>query len=232
MQRAFLYGDLLFESMLGEEGNIPHIARHFRRLEASARTLYLDLCGLNEEKFKEESLHALRAFMLSGIAAPRYRVRFVLNRKSNGLYLPDKNDSEYEIQVEPLQAHFSETPLNLGVFNMQQKAPGPLSNLKNGNALIYIMARIWAREKGFEDALIENTSGEIIEASSSNIFWQKNQQWYTPPLSSGCVAGIGRELFMEKHPVSEKPCFTKDLQQADACVLTNALVPIRYFKVL
>jgi branched-chain amino acid aminotransferase len=105
----------------------------------------------------------------------------------------------------------------------QTKAPGVLANLKSGNALIYVMASIFAKEQGWEEALILNTNGHIIESTTSNIFWQANQQWFTPPLSDGCIAGIGREVFMERHSVIEKSCTHIDLQNAEQCILTNAL---------
>jgi len=44
MERAFIYGDLLFETMLVEHGRIPHLARHYKRLVVSAALLKIDLC--------------------------------------------------------------------------------------------------------------------------------------------------------------------------------------------
>jgi branched-subunit amino acid aminotransferase/4-amino-4-deoxychorismate lyase len=93
------------------------------------------------------------------------------------------------------------------------------------------MASIWAKENNLDDALILNTNNEIIEASSSNIFWLKNGIWYTPPLSSGCVNGIGRALFMQENPCLETTGTLSDLQSAEKCVLTNALQKPRPFSV-
>ncbi len=229
MRRAYLYGDLLFETILASGGKIPHILRHYKRLAHGAEVLKFDLCGLNEEKFVEVLENELSVFLLKNSHSKAQRMRFVLYRNAEGLYLPQNNNTQYEVEIADFEISHEHKPVKGAVYQEQQKAPGPLSNLKSGNALIYVMAKIWAQDNELEDALITNTSQEIIEASSSNIFWQKNNHWFTPPLSSGCIAGIGRELFMEQEEVQEKKCMYSDLLQADKIILTNALVPQRPF---
>lgn len=231
MERAFLYGDLLFETILVQANTILHSALHFKRLSQSAALLKMDLCGLNEEKFCQEISLEVERFRLQHPDANNLRARFVLYRDSEGFYLPTSHQSKFQISLFRFEPKPILQPLKLGVFWEQAKAPGPLANLKTGNALVYVMASIWAQENGFEDALIVNTQQEIIEASSSNIFWFSQKQWHTPPLSSGCVAGIGRSLFMAENPCIEAPCTLQDLQNAEKCVLTNALQEPREFRV-
>ena len=93
------------------------------------------------------------------------------------------------------------------------------------------MASIWAREKELDDALILNSKGNIIEASSSNIFWRINRQWFTPPLSDGCVEGIMREVFMGQNKVIEKSCSMSELNKADEILLSNAIQGLRKFEI-
>jgi branched-subunit amino acid aminotransferase/4-amino-4-deoxychorismate lyase len=231
MERAFLYGDLLFETILVQAKAIPHLALHYKRLSQSADLLKLELCGLNEEKFSQEILQEVARFRLLHPNYQTLRVRFVLYRDSDGFYLPNSNTSKYQISLFLFEPKPNLHPLKLGVFNEQSKAPGPLANLKTGNALVYVMACIWAKENNLDDALILNTNHEIIEASSSNIFWLKNGIWHTPPLSSGCVNGIGRTLFMQENTCLEVPCTLQDLQNAEKCLLTNALQEPREFSV-
>jgi len=232
MERAFLYGDLLFETILATPAGIPYISQHFRRLEKSAAILKMDLCGLNEEKFHQELTQILNQFTKENTDCSQFRIRFVLNRKSGGFYLPDSNQSSYFIEVFRFEPKPLEKVLRLGIYPHQQKAPGVLANLKTGNALIYVMASLWAEENNLDDALILNTENHVIEASSSNIFWKQNGQWFTPPLSSGCVAGIGRELFMEQNEVIEMACFANDLLNAEERILTNALNTPKNFKLI
>jgi branched-subunit amino acid aminotransferase/4-amino-4-deoxychorismate lyase len=232
MERAFLYGDLLFETILATPAGIPYISHHFRRLEKSAAILKMDLCGLNEEKFHQELTQVLNQFKVKNSNCSHFRIRFVLNRKSGGFYLPDSNQSSYFIEIFRFEPKPNEKVLRLGIYTEQQKAPGVLANLKTGNALVYVMASLWAKENKLDDALIVNTENQIIEASSSNIFWKQNGQWFTPPLSSGCVAGIGRELFLNQNKVTEKACYANDLFNAEDGILTNALTAPRRFKLI
>jgi branched-chain amino acid aminotransferase len=199
MERAFLYGDLIFETLLVQHGTIPHVARHYRRLAHSAHLLKLDLGNLNEEKFTHEIHTAVTEFSIQNPNISTLRARFVLYRDSHGFYLPNSNSSKYHISIFRFEPKTPMEPLKIGLYKEQRKAPGPLSNLKTGNALVYVMAAIWAKENHLDDALILNTNGEIIEATASNIFWQKNGGWFSPPLAAGCVAGIGREIFMEQN---------------------------------
>jgi branched-chain amino acid aminotransferase len=229
MERAFLYGDLLFETMLFSEGKIAHIHRHYKRLAHSATLLKMELCGLNEEKFNTEIERAGQEFQSKNPDSSTLRIRFALFRQSEGFYLPSTNATHFNISIFRFEPKAPIQPLKLGLYTEQCKAPGPLANLKTGNALVYVMAALWAKENNLDDALILNTNGEIIEATASNIFWLKNGAWFSPPLASGCVAGIGRDLFMAQNKVTERACFIGDLQGADACILTNALYLVRHF---
>lgn len=232
MERAFLYGDLLFETMRVEYGRIPHIARHFRRLEQSAQTLKIDLCGLNEEKFNTYCEQKIADFEAQNPNSTFLRLRAVLYRDSQGTYLPLENKGKLQLQLSEITHLVQPEILRLGIYTQQQKAPGILANLKTGNALVYVMASIWAQENNLDGALILNTQNHIIESTHSNIFWRKANTWFTPPLADGCVAGIGRQLFMESHTVVEKSCLTQDLQNADECILSNALHAPRNFRVI
>lgn len=59
------------------------------------------------------------------------------------------------------------------------------------------LARVEAIKAGFDEAIMLNTSGMVVEASAENIFIAKNNELVTPPASSGALAGITRESVME-----------------------------------
>lgn len=232
MERAFIYGDLLFETMLVEHGRIPHLARHYKRLAVSAALLKIDLCGLNEEKFTSFCAQKIEEFEKQNPEAIFLRLRAVLYRDALGNYLPQAHEGKLEIQLKEIKPLVQPEILRFGIYTAQQKAPGALANIKSGNALIYVMASIWAEENKLDSALILNTQNHIIESCSCNIFWREANNWYTPPLSDGCVAGIGRQLFMEANEVIEKNCSPKMLLDAEECIVTNALQAPRNFSLV
>ncbi len=229
IKRAFVYGDLLFESMLVLNNQIQHADKHFDRLVKSAAILKMKLPNsFDFAFFKTAILNEIKNPSLTN--KNNYRVRFILHRSATGFYFPNSNETAFIIESFDLPENWNEITAKTkktGIYTFQTKAIGPISNLKTGNALIYVLAKIWANENGFDDALILNQNGNIIEASSSNIFWKKNNIIYTVPLSEGCIAGVARQEYMEQMEVENKTVFEKkcseiDLRQADEIFMTNA----------
>ncbi|MES2727062.1 MAG: aminotransferase class IV [Bacteroidota bacterium] len=229
IERAFVYGDLLFESMLVLNNEIQNVSKHYKRLCKSATILKMQLTDSFTLAFFTDEIQ--KQITLSELANKQNcRVRFILYRNSSGFYLPDSNKVNFIIEVFELSNNWKEIaakPKRAGIYTQQHKAKGPLANLKSGNALVYVLAKLWAQENNLDEALIINGEGNIVEAANSNIFWKKNNQIYTVPLSEGCIAGVARETFMEEQinknsPIIEQVCTLQTLQQADEIFMSNA----------
>ena len=102
------------------------------------------------------------------------------------------------------------------------KAVGSLSNLKSSNSLIYVLASLDASKNNFDNALLLNTSGNIIEVTNANVFVLKNSIVYTPPISDGCVSGTMREWALEHLDVSEVSISENEILEADEIFISNA----------
>jgi branched-chain amino acid aminotransferase len=74
---------------------------------------------------------------------------------------------------------------------------GALAGLKTTSYAENVVAREHARAASAEEALFANTVGNVCEGTGSNVFLGTNGQLLTPPLTSGCLAGITRELLLE-----------------------------------
>lgn len=220
MNRAFVYGDLLFETIRIDNGLINHASRHFKRLCESSALLNMQLSA--DFTLPEFEAQIQKAIHETGMGHKTARVRYLLHRDSEGFYLPNKNKVAFHIDVFALD----ETPnqeKKLGVYTHQKKARGPFANIKSGSALLYVMASIWAKENGFDDALILNQDGRPVESSNSNLFWIKNNKTFTPPLHEGCVAGVMRSVILEQQEITEKECRLDELKNADEIFLSNAV---------
>jgi len=148
-----------------------------------------------------------------------------------GLYGADSSKAGFVIECFPLEAEMytlNENGLVAGVAIGIAKSADALSNLKSCNALVYAIAAKQAKENKWNDALICNTNGHIIESTIANIFWIKDNLIYTPPLSEGCVAGVMRRYIMERTTINEKALSIDELLQADEVFLTNAIRKIRW----
>jgi branched-subunit amino acid aminotransferase/4-amino-4-deoxychorismate lyase len=93
-------------------------------------------------------------------------------------------------------------------------------------------ARRRARLRGFDEAILINERGEVVEATAHNLFWIARGRLYTPPPSAGPLPGtfaayvrrIARELDVETYAVAAP---AQRLREADCLFLTNALSEIR-----
>jgi branched-chain amino acid aminotransferase len=230
MKRAFVYGDLIFETIKAQAG-MPLLAHaHYARLMNSATALLMETT-LTFETFVQAIQDALSA---SGMQDAR--VRFVLYRDANGFYHPDKHTTAWEVEVFPLP--LKKSNIHLGLYSEAYKPTHAFSLLKSGNAQLYVMASIWARQHGFDDALLLNEHGFICEATSSNVFVVKGEEVSTPHLAEGCIDGIMRMHVMQQlkaadYTMQERPVSIQEVEQADAVFLTNALhgiVPVASFE--
>jgi branched-subunit amino acid aminotransferase/4-amino-4-deoxychorismate lyase len=91
-----------------------------------------------------------------------------------------------------------------------------------------------AESRGFDEVILLNERGEVAECASANIFIASGNQVWTPPLSSGCLPGITREVLLGEIrapgiKISEKPLMPTDLEFADEVFITSStrdLLPV------
>ncbi len=83
-----------------------------------------------------------------------------------------------------------------------------------------------AHARGFDEAVLLNERGEVSECTSANIFAATGGEVYTPPLDSGCLPGVTRELLLDvvRVPgitVTERALTPQDLERADQVFITS-----------
>jgi len=220
IERAFVYGDLLFETIRVKDGLICFADKHFKRLLESAKVLKYETDTLTYDIF----IQAITGKLAGNKNA---RIRFILYRKSDGFYTPVSNTIKWEIEIFPF-VEVGKVCERLGVFTEYKKSCQQLSNLKSGNALIYVLAGLYAKQINVDDCLILNEYGRIAEAISSNIFILKDEVLITPPLSEGCVDGVMRKVLLDKAKqhgleIEEKAIEQHNVMNADEVFLTNAI---------
>jgi branched-chain amino acid aminotransferase len=95
-----------------------------------------------------------------------------------------------------------------------------------------------ASARGFDEVVLLNERGEVSECTSANIFAATGGEVYTPPLDSGCLPGVTRELLLDvvRVPgikVLERPLTPQDLQRADQVFITSTtrdLLPVVFIE--
>ncbi|OSZ82285.1 hypothetical protein CAP35_03185 [Chitinophagaceae bacterium IBVUCB1] len=226
--RGLRYGYGLFETMLVRNGSIQLAHYHWERLFAGMKALYFDIPKLmTADALEAEVLKTVRKNKPESLC----RVRLQVFADNGGLFDGNSQKPQYIIECYPLEEHttlLNETGLVLGIAIGLQKAADGIANYKTSNALIYALAAQQAKQNKWNDALVCNTHGHIIESTIANLFWIKNNIIYTPPLTNGCVAGVMRRHIMDKLPVTEQSLDAATLATADGVFLTNAIRGIKW----
>ena len=230
--RAFLYGDGIFETIKVVSGNIFNFSAHFNRLKSSLKFLEIE-CDVS----KNELSSLIQKLLSKNNICNGGRVRVTFFRDSSGKYLPDYNKGSFIIQtfINDLNYfEFNQRGLSLGFYNEQKKNSGSLSNLKSVNALIYVLASLFAKKKSFDDAIIFNENNLPIETSNSNIFILKNNVIITPNLCQGCVDGTMRRLIIDilknNYEVLEKNIEINDFKLAHEVFISNSITGVKWVK--
>jgi len=231
--RAFCYGDALFETIhcLGTEPQF--IDHHWRRLSYGMSVLKMnagnDLTLELIRNYIEKLLNKNRIFKGA-------RLRLTVYRNQGGLYTPEKNSISWMLEASALENEMYELNpkgLVIDIFNELYKPVNRLSNLKTNNALVYILAGLYRRDNNLDECIILNEYKRIAECISSNLFLVFEKEIITPPLSEGCISGIMREVIIEiasssNFNIKECSILKKDLIEADEIFITNAIQGIRW----
>lgn len=226
---TFRYGHGLFETMLVMNGAIQLYECHADRLFHGLKVLMLDIGEhISRSWLQEQILATVRANDLKQLS----KVRLQFFAGSGGFYSDTIKKAGFIIECSPVnkqEVTFNEKGQEVCIAQGIRKSADTIANLKSCNALIYVSAAQQAKAAGYDDALIVNGSGNIIESTIANIFWVKDKQVFTPPLTEGCVAGVMRRYIIEHcSEVIETQLTQEVLLAADEVFLTNAVKRIKW----
>lgn len=230
--RAFRYGDALFESIRFCNNQLMFLRDHITRLKIGMTVLRMNLPA----EFTTTNIAELIMQLLKhNTHAPNARIRLTVFRNEGGYYTPETNDISFLIESEELQGPYelNQKGYWMDIYGDMKKPLNKLANIKSGNALLYVMAGLAKQSMKLDDCFLVNDSGNICESISSNVFVVKNGTIFTAPLTEGCVAGIMRKQVMsiatENKILSfESPLTTYTLLNGDEIFLTNAIHGIQW----
>lgn len=231
--RAFRYGDSLFESIRFSNGKAMFISDHIKRLKLSMTALRMNVpTDFNTANIEQLIIHLANQNHIKGDA----RVRLTVFRNEGGHYTPETNDISFLIETEALDTtgyHLNQKGLWVDVYAEIKKPINKIANLKTGNSLLYVMAGLTKKSLKLDDCFLVNDNGNIIESISSNIFIIKNGTLYTSPISDGCVDGVMRKQILALAGLNriltfEQTITINTLMNGDEVFLTNAIKGIQW----
>ncbi len=214
-------GDGLIETMLVHNGSIPLWPWHLRRLHRSMKCWQWD-SRLLPGHFLMQHIHdTIRANKGNGSLKLRIEV-FKTKEHASPQFL---------IECSPL-AHppfsWPEKGLHIGIARKVVKDPGVHASIKSTARLPYLEAAEEAVTLFWDEVLLKNTAGHIVEGTITNIFCLKGDKLKTPALTEGCVAGVFREVILTKGntlgiSIEEGQLSPEYLAGADEVFLCNAV---------
>ena len=231
--RAFLYGDAVFETIKIVDHKILFLEDHYFRLMSSMRILRMEIpMNFTMEFFENEILSAAKSQNVAHSA----RARITIYRKEGGYYLPENRNIEYLITVFEIEKQLYEirtTEYEVDIYKDFYVSKQLLSTLKTTNRLINITGSIYAQENDLANCILLNEEKNVVEALNGNLFMLKNGVLSTPPTTEGCINGIMRKQILtiaktiETLEVQESAISPFDLQKADELFITNSITGIQ-----
>lgn len=231
--RAFLYGDAVFETVKIIDSKILFLEDHYFRLMASMRILRMEIpMNFTMEFIENEILTTSKSENIESSA----RARITVYRNDGGFYLPKDNNVSYEISASKLDNAIYKIESNeyeVDIYKDFYVSKQLISTLKSTNKLINITGSIYAEENDLNNCLLLNEEKNVVEALNGNLFMLKDGILSTPPIADGCLNGIMRKQIIELSKTLENIMFQEssispfDLQKADELFITNIITGIQ-----
>lgn len=226
--RAFKYGDAVFETIKVKNKKVHFVEDHYFRLMASTRMLRMQMAmDFTLEYFESEILQLVTALGLTNA-----RIRFSVFRKEGGLYNPLTNETDFLIEGKELNEPIK-SDYEVELYKDHYLYSGLLSTIKSNNKILNVIASVFMAENGYDNCLLMNEKKQLVEAINGNLFLVKGNTILTPSLTEGCIKGVIRKKLIEilKKDVDltivETEISPFELQKADEVFITNAIVGIQ-----
>ncbi|MFC0849393.1 MULTISPECIES: aminotransferase class IV [Streptomyces] len=215
LDHGMTVGDGIFETVKAEKGTTFALTRHLARLTRSARGL-----GLPDPDLDEVRRACAAVLDANPVALGRMRITYTGGLSPLG---SERGDTGPTLVVAVGET--SRRPDTTAVVTVPwtRNERSAVAGLKTTSYAENVVALARAHQHGATEALFGNTVGALCEGTGSNVFVVVDGQLHTPPLASGCLAGITRELVVEWTGAQETELPLDVLASADEVFLTSTL---------
>lgn len=224
LDRAFCYGDGLFTSVRVRAGVPALWERHLQRLQQGALALAMDV------DFGQLALDVSKqsAMLVNGT------LKVILSRGIGARgYLPPQQDADVYLQLFPQTEGGSEVvAIESGLLTGQLgQAMQQLAGIKTLNRLEQVLLRQELATHGWQEGLVCDRQGMIVEGVYSNCFFRVAGMWWTPPITYSGIRGVMRAELIAQMQARQIPLLIQSLSgdqldQIEALFFCNALSEI------
>ncbi|HEY1217322.1 MAG: aminotransferase class IV [Bryobacteraceae bacterium] len=227
-QVGLLAGWGVFSTLRVAEGVLFAFERHWARIQRDAALFHVPLI---------EGPEVLRGRLLELVEANHAydsTLRVAIVRNGGGMWAGPSTGRSSDLIALTADTKDWGRGVKLAV---QPEARHAACEFAGAKILSWAMNLTWlenAQQRGFDEVILLNERSEVAECTSANIFIAKGDQVWTPPLNSGCLPGVTREVLLDKISVpgiqvGEKPLLPADLETADEVFITSTtrdLLPV------
>lgn len=208
-------GDGVFETLKAEGGTTFALTRHLERLTRSARGL-----GLPDPDLDEVRRACAAVLEANPLPLGRLRVTYTGGVSPLG---SDRGEAGPTLIVALADATRRPDTTAVVTVPWVRNERSAVAGLKTTSYAENVVALAAAHRAGASEALFANTVGRLCEGTGSNVFVVLDGQLHTPPVASGCLAGITRALVAEWCGAKETDLPFEALEQAEEVFLTSSL---------
>ena len=231
LDRGFLYGDGVFETMRSYKGRIFMLEKHVERLFVALKILRIKI------PHTKNKLYALTNRVLEINKLSNAYIKLLVSRGVGyaGLDISGKSNPTvliYADKLAPIPYKIYQKGIKTNFSCIDKNEKSFISRIKSLNYLDNILARDEVKRASYDEVIFTNTKGFVTEAASSNIFVVKKGAIITPPPTAGLLPGITREVIMElikKHTnnkIYEEDIRPAGLLKSDEIFLTNSILEV------
>jgi 4-amino-4-deoxychorismate lyase len=224
--RAFQYGDGLFETARLIAGHMPLWPLHRRRLLDGAERLGIPLDIRAVERQRET--------LIAGIDDGVLRITVSRGDGPRGYAAPEPACPRIAgaLYPPPPDAHRHQCGVRVRLCKTRLAEQPRLAGIKHLNRLEQVLARSEWRTGEFDEGLMLDTSGRLVEGTFTNLFLLVDGRLCTPPLARCGVAGVMRRYLLAERPSmgglvpTERDLSLADLERAHECFLCNSVIGV------
>lgn len=233
--RGLAYGDGAFATMrslpLTQQSNqcrIHLLDLHLSRLEQACARLGI---------VWSPSVQLIDHLLNLATNNPNSCIKLLLSRGVGGRgYQAPTTQTQLQVtevtSVHAMPAHYlswQQQGIKLATSNITLGLQPLLAGMKHLNRLEQVLIKSQPIADGFDDWLVYNTQGHLVEASMANIFLVKDQQIYTPAINQAGVSGVMREAVIDTllsmgFAINVTRLTSDDVDHADALMMSNSLL--------
>jgi branched-chain amino acid aminotransferase len=227
-QVGLLSGWGVFTTLRVADGVLFAWDRHWARICRDAKAFHVPLPD------DPDAVHRRLLELVEANGAYNSTLRLVILRNGGGMWANPTPARPCDVIALTADSKDWGEGVKLAYQENARHAASPFAGTK---ILSWSMNLTWlenAQCRGFDEVILLNEHGQVAECTSANIFAAAGNQVWTPPLSSGCLPGITREVLLSEIRVGgidivEKPLMPSDLETADEVFITSTtrdLLPV------